>query len=67
MALTGVVGVHDTCVVEDDVDATPCVGVLDHGGDVGFFADVADDGVDFAVDVRAELLDLGRSRLESGS
>ena len=41
-----VVAVHDAGVVEHDVNAAPGVEVRDHGGDVGFFGDVAFDGLE---------------------
>lgn len=40
----GVVGVHDPCVVEHDVDAAPGVEVGDCGCDVGFLGYVAEKG-----------------------
>lgn len=43
----GVVGVHDTGIVEHDVHATPGVEMIDQCGDVGFLGNVTDFCLDF--------------------
>ena len=40
----GVINMHDSCVIEDYVDAAPGIEVGDHSLDVGFFGDVTFDG-----------------------
>ena len=40
----GVLSVHDPGVVEHDIDAAPGIELVNGGGDVGFFADVAGEG-----------------------
>lgn len=41
----GIIGVHDSCVVEDHIRSTPGVLGFDHGLDVGFLGDIALDGL----------------------
>lgn len=64
-SLTCVVGVHDTSVVEHDVETTPRVDLLDGGSNIGLLADIADSGLNLASSVGNDLLDLGDGLLES--
>lgn len=47
--LTGVIGVHDARIVEDDIDPAACVETLNHLCDIRLFADIACDGRDIAL------------------
>ena len=58
-----VVSMHDSGVVENDIDAAPGVDVGDHCGDVGFFRNVADDSV-YLFGMRNEFFDFGNGALE---
>jgi len=64
-SLTCVVGVHDTSVVEHDVETTPRVDLLDGSSNIGLLADIADSGLNLASSVGNDLLDLGDGLLES--
>jgi hypothetical protein len=63
--LTCVVSVHDASVVEHDVETTPGIQLLDSCGNISLLAHVAHGGFDLAGSVRDNLLDLGKSLLES--
>ncbi len=41
-----IICVHDACIVENDIDATPGVEVRDHSCDIRFFRDVTFDGLE---------------------
>lgn len=60
-----VLAVHDASVVEHDVNAAPGVEVRDHGGDVGFFGDIAFDGLETGM-IGDGFLDLGYGFGEGG-
>lgn len=56
--LTGVVAVHDSGVVEDDIDTAPLVELVDTALDVLLVGDIAAGRVDFAGHVGGHLHDL---------
>lgn len=56
---------HDAGVVEHDIDATPCVDVVDNGLDIGFLGDIALLGVDLADHVGRVFLGFGDGLLQS--
>lgn len=62
----GVVSVHDTRVVENDVETAPGVYMLNHGLDVGFLGDICDFGLDL-LGVWDDGLELFEGLVESGT
>ena len=56
---------HDTSVVEHDIETTPRIYLLDGCGNIGLLADIADSSLDLASSVGDNLLDLGKCLLES--
>ena len=60
-----VVCVHDTGVVEQDVDAAPAVDVLDHGPYVGLLGNIGDACIE-VLGRGDNFLDLGQGLLERG-
>lgn len=63
----GVVGVHDSCIVEDYVQAAPGVEMRDGGRDVGFLGYIGDFGFDFGSAVGVELFDFGQRSVQGGA
>lgn len=58
--------VHDTGIVEHDVDTAPGVEVADGGLNIGFFGYVDDERLELALSCGDDLLDLGERLVESG-
>lgn len=57
-APTSIIGVHDSCVVEHDVDAASSVHVLDQRSNIGLLANIANLVVDLVGDVREQTTEL---------
>jgi hypothetical protein len=64
--LTSIVGVHDTSVVEHDIETAPLVDALNKSLDVVLLANIALCGLDFADHIRRDFLCLCKSFLERG-
>lgn len=60
-----VLGVHDACVVEDDVQTTVGVEGLNHGGNLGLLGDIAQGGRHAVLGSGDELEELGLGLFES--
>jgi len=58
--------VHDTSVVEHDIETAPRVYLLNSCSNIGLLADIADSSLDLAGSVGDNLLDLGKCLLECG-
>lgn len=61
----GVIGMHDACIVKDNVNTTPAILGLDHGLHVSLLGDIAADCLE-TTGVRNELLNSGEGFGEGG-
>ena len=64
MRLTSIVSVHDTGVVEHDIETTPLIDTIDKSLDIILLAHIAFCGLDLANSVRDDLLRLCKSLLK---
>lgn len=64
MRLTGIVSVHDTSVVEHDIETTPLIDTVDKSLDIILLAHVALCGLNLANSIRDNLLCLCKSLLK---